>query len=123
MYPHTYTHAVRARGKPSQEALKNILALEQSMPKVYKKIQAAESAPPPNKSQKGGYQASSSNLNTTSAPAEPASSGTSRFGSCLTKHAFLLLLGFAQANHLICQAFYRLVCLAHYSSFSLYKMF
>ena len=77
---------MRARGKPSQDALKNILALEQSMPKVYKKIQAAESAPPPNpnRSQKGGGfqpQASSSNLNSTSAPIEAASSGNSRFGN------------------------------------------
>jgi hypothetical protein len=75
------THTVRARGKPSQEALKNILALEQSMPKVYKKIQAAESAPPPNKSQKGSSQPSSSNLNNTSAPPETVSSGNSRFGN------------------------------------------
>ena len=64
------------------------------MPKVYKKIQAAESAPPPNpnRSQKGGGgfqpQASSSNLNTTSAPAEPAFSGNSRFGSYLNLAAF-----------------------------------
>jgi hypothetical protein len=46
------------------------MALEQSMPKVYKKIMAAADAPPPSKSQKA----------VKSAPAESSSSGNSRFG-------------------------------------------
>lgn len=65
---------MKSKGKPTASALSAILALEQSMPKVYKKIMAAADAPPPSKtSQKAAK----------SAPAESSSSGTSRFGETL----------------------------------------
>jgi hypothetical protein len=61
---------VKSKGKPTASAVSVIMALEQSMPKVYKKIMAAADAPPPSKSQKA----------VKSAPAESSSSGNSRFG-------------------------------------------
>jgi hypothetical protein len=113
-------HTVRARGKPSQEALKNILALEQSMPKVYKKIQAAESAPPPNKSQKGSSQPSSSNQNTTSAPPEAVSSGNSRFGNhtiLLPPLLQLFLFSYLLLSAFACQSFFISACLSSHRAF------